>query len=54
MAGMATSSPPFAVAAVSLAASQSETMTPSNPHSPLSRPSWRSALFVIETPLTEL
>ncbi len=54
MAGIAMSSPPFAAAAVWRAASQSDTMTPSKPHSSLSTPSCSSALSVMDTPLTLL
>ncbi len=47
LAGMTTSNPPFAVPAVSCAAIQSETTTPSKPHSSLSTPSWRVPLVDI-------
>ena len=53
-AGIARSRPPLAAATVSLAASQSDTMKPSKPHSPLSTPSCSGPLFVIDTPLTRL
>ena len=54
LAGMTTSRPPFAVPAVSRAAIQSETTTPSKPHSPPSTPVCNAPLVVIGMPLTAL